>query len=71
MAKTGIEGRWIVVKDNDSHTYIIPEGKTEEFDAWVASMEGINDDYKGPDYGDCSLGSHLSCYVLIGKIEEI
>jgi hypothetical protein len=32
---TNADTRYVLVQDNDSHWYVIPEGKQAEFNAWL------------------------------------
>lgn len=55
-----------IIKDNDGHAYLIPVDEQERFHRWVAYMEGETEDWEGHEYD--SLGSHLSCYKIVGEV---
>jgi hypothetical protein len=60
----------IFIKDNDGHLYCIPADEEERFHRWVEYMESEEDDaeWEGHEYD--SLGSHPSCYKIIGEVWE-
>lgn len=45
---------WRVIGDDSGHKYLIEEARSDEFRAWVRSMEGDDeaDKYDGFDFGD-------------------
>ena len=59
----------IFIKDNDGHNYLIPVDEEERFRLWVEYMESDGDEaWEGHEYD--SLGSHPSCYKIIGEVRE-
>lgn len=68
LIATGTQERpLMIIKDNDGHTYLIPVGDEERFHRWVAYMEGESDE-KWDGYEYDPLGSHLSCYQIVGEV---
>ncbi len=49
------------MKDDDGHTYIIPLGMEPAFLRWLEAGP-YWDGYKGPDFNENRLDSHLTCY---------
>lgn len=55
------------LKDNDGHSYLIPVDEEARFYAWVKYMESETDEeWEGHEYDH--LGSHLSCYQIVGEV---
>lgn len=63
-------GKWVIQSDGDGHWYIIPLEHVDKFEGWVAMMEGDNDDYEGPEFGDYRINMYLSNFVFEGVWTE-
>jgi hypothetical protein len=69
LIATGTQERPLIfVKDNDGHGYYIPADEEERFGKWVEYMESESEDapWEGHEYEH--LGSHPSCYKIIGEV---
>ena len=58
-------GEWVIMKDDDSHTYIIPADKQGDFELWMLHIYN-DDEYNGPGYDEYRLRTHPSCYIFTG-----
>lgn len=59
---TSIEApRYRLVRDDDAHWYLIPEGDEEQFRKWVDyTVAEEQEHYIGPDYDDCRINGSPS-----------
>lgn len=49
--------RWILIDDNDGHSYCIPADYIEAFFSWCSHQESDSDgEYKGQSFDDFNLG---------------
>jgi hypothetical protein len=62
--------RWVLKRDNDSHSYMVPFELAGKFAGWVAYMEGETQEWKGPDFGRFRMNMHISGYVFEGNWRE-
>jgi hypothetical protein len=73
-------GKWRLMRDDSGHDYIIPAEKAKEFQKWVEANDSFNDADEdkaeryvaegGEEFDMYRCGSHPSCYVLVGVIEQ-
>ena len=61
--------RFRFVVDDDGHDYLIPENEAEQFRDWI-DHGPYWEDYKGKDYNDSRVGTHIGNFTFTDPQED-